>query len=141
MDGLDDLLSNFDFGAADPFAKETANEWFMVRMTEGKHPHIHAIRWNCIRHLEFRAMLKKANLHITKETMENGVLNKREATDREYLSQVVRDHVTSSHHASIQFAEHDNRGKFDLAKAIDAILDYHTLADVQEIAKKNIKGD
>ncbi len=120
-----------------PFQKQTANEWFMTRMTEGKTSHLSAMRWNCIRNLQFRYDLKKIdNLTVCKSTLVNGVPTVREVSDKEYMAAVVRDHIAASHHASMLFAEHDNRGKFDLKAAIQTIIDHPSMADCAEVAKK-----
>lgn len=128
---LDDFLSGFDI-APGTMAPLTPEEFVMQRLTEGKNAHIHIVRYHLMQQFEFRDMLKRQGVIMRKNTIENGVQVQRELTSREFASLVCEDYIKTRHHATLQFATHDGRGKVDMAKLMTMVCDHEVMKNTIE---------
>lgn len=130
-DILDDFLSGFDIPAG-TMSPLTPEEFVMQRLTEGKNSHIAIVRYNLMQQLEFRDMLRKQGVIMRRDTVEHGIAVARELTTREFARVVCEDYIKTRHHATLEFATHDGRGKVNMAKLMDLVCEHDTLKNVIE---------
>lgn len=130
-DILGDFLSGFDI-APDTMSPLTAEEFVIQRLTEGKNAHIHVVRYNLLTQYKVRDVLKKAGVMLRKDIFEHGQRLTRELTDLEYAKIITEDYIRVRHHATLEFATHDGRGKVDMAKLMNMVCDLEVMKNMIE---------
>ncbi len=129
-DLLEDFLSDFDFGGANPLAPLTAEEFVMQRLTEGKNARIDVVRYNLKRNYEFRDDLRAKGIKFMRERFENGAVVYKELSNLEYAKAINEEYLLATSGPTFEFAAADGRGKVDMNKLMDLVCAHERVKEI-----------